>query len=114
MLPPLPSAALTGNDGPNGPPKNPTICCWGNNDDSPKGDGSLLGKGLLGCMGAAAWALSVSCPHPATAASYLEVAAGSSSDFGGVSYSSNSFLTEEEMELLDPKQYRVREWVYVH
>lgn len=70
----------------------------------------MLGKGLL-CVGAAAWVMA-GC-NPATAAGYLEVSAAG--DCAGASCSSsNGFLTEEEMELLDPKQYRVREWVYVH
>jgi len=73
--------------------------------------------GLLAPVAAAA-VLAVSMPRPATAAfvntqDVVMVCGGSVSEAQEGEPSSGLF-TEEEKELLAPRQYRVREWVYVH
>jgi hypothetical protein len=75
--------------------------------------------GLLACVAAAGVAASITMPSAATAAGVE--GAGASAHTGSYDSSehdeffcSSSFLTEEEKEVMAPKQYRVREWVYVH
>jgi hypothetical protein len=72
-------------------------------------------QGLLACIAAAA-ATAVAMPHPATAADVeggkpLVKEAEDSELCEAVA--SSTFLSEDEKELMAPKQYRVREWVYV-
>lgn len=112
-----------GGDGSDGNGKGPydrRVCCW-DNDNNGEGNssaGSLMtAHGLLASVAAAA-VLAVSMPHPATAAfvnkeDVVMVCGGSVSDAQEGEPSSGLF-TEEEKELLAPRQYRVREWVYVH
>jgi hypothetical protein len=72
-------------------------------------------QGLLACIAAAA-ATAVAMPHPATAAdverSNTSVTGGDDSEFCEAVLSS-TFLSDDEKEVMAPKQYRVREWVYV-
>lgn len=72
-------------------------------------------QGLLACIGAAA-ATAVAMPHPATAADVQSsnacVKSTDDSEFCEAVLSS-TFLSEDEKEVMAPKQYRVREWVYV-
>jgi hypothetical protein len=68
---------------------------------------------------AAGVTLSVAAPNAATAADvdgffYPAAAAGEASSEHDECFLNSSFLSEEERDLLAPKQYRVREWVYVH
>jgi hypothetical protein len=75
--------------------------------------------GLLACVAAAGVAASITMPSAATAAGVesvtmsSQVASYESSEHDEF-FCSSSFLTEEEKEVMAPKQYRVREWVYVH
>ena len=104
-----------GNDGKG--PRNPAVCCWDNSDNS--GERMQATQGLLACCVAAAGVATVSWPHPATAANVNDTEGTTPSITASRPEaqqvaSSGVCLTEEEKELLDPKQYRVREWVYVH
>lgn len=111
-----------GGDGPTGPRDGP-ICCWNNDDNSGDDNQGIIAKhGLLACVAAAGLAVSVAMPSPATAADVTGVSAAFvNSDISAYDssehdecFSSSAFLTEDEKELMAPKQYRVREWVYVH
>jgi len=63
--------------------------------------------------------MAVSMPHPATAAFVGKEDFDSSAFIMGRGGDASEVevsgpFTEEEKELLAPRQYRVREWVYVH
>jgi len=122
-------AEVVGGDGSGGNGKGPVdrrVSCW-DNDSNGGGDSNarslMTAQGLLVSVAAAA-VMAVSMPHPATAAfvskedidgSAFVVGRGGwdASEAQGAEASSGLF-TEEEKELLAPRQYRVREWVYVH
>lgn len=115
-------AGIGGGDGPKGPGGVPRVCCWGDNNSGGGGDtnGSLSWSGVL-VAAAAGTTLSVAAPNAATAADvdgfasfYPTAAAGEAASEHDECFLNSTFLSEDERDLLAPKQYRVREWVYVH
>lgn len=100
------------------------MCCWGDNNNGEGGDANGISKGMSSwsvLVAAAGVTLSVAAPNPATAADvdaiasgYPAAAAGEASSEHDECFFNSTFLSEEERDLMAPKQYRVREWVYVH
>jgi hypothetical protein len=75
--------------------------------------------GLLACVAAVGVAASVTMPSAATAAGVDSVRMSAQvASYDSIEHDeffcTSSFLTEEEKGVMAPKQYRVREWVYVH
>lgn len=107
-----------GGNGPKGP--RDSIACWGNDNNGEDSDNGMVTKhGVLACVAAAGVAASITMPSAATAAGVDSAAmsahaASCNSSEHDEFFCSSSFLTEEEKEVMAPKQYRVREWVCVH